>query len=189
MFSPVIGKDGNIYVQDFYSKLISLSPSGTLRWVYDQFRYIYFENVGQRCPAIGSDGTIYINGCGLHAVDPSNGSRKWVAYDVLSAKASPSIGPDGTIYAVFSQDLVVAINPDGSEKWHNSFTYEWEMSFSSRQSTIMALFILPLRPDMKGRLILISMHLILMTGQLDGNTKLKVKDLSELLLLLTRMVI
>lgn len=131
LFSPVIGKDGNIYVQDFYSKLISLSPSGTLRWVYDQFRYIYFENVGQRCPAIGSDGTIYINGCGLHAVDPSNGSRKWVAYDVLSAKASPSIGPDGTIYAVFSQDLVVAINPDGSEKWHNSFTYEWEMSFSS----------------------------------------------------------
>lgn len=131
LFSPVIGNDGNIYVQDFYSKLISINTSGTLRWIYDQFKYYYFENVGQRSPAIGSDGTIYINGCGLHAVDPSNGSGKWVAYDVLSAKASPSIAADGTIYAVFSQDLVVAVNPDGSEKWHNSFTYEWEMSFSS----------------------------------------------------------
>lgn len=131
LFSPVIGNDGNIYVQDFYNKLYSINSSGNLRWSYDQFRYSYFENVGQRCPAVGSDGTIYVAGCGLHAVDPVNGSQKWVAYDVLSAKASPSIGPDGTIYAVFSQDLVVAVNPDGSEKWHNSFTYEWEMSFAS----------------------------------------------------------
>lgn len=131
LFSPVIGTDGNIYIQDFYSKLFSLNPSGIIRWSYDQFRYNYFENVGQRCPAIGSDGTVYIAGCGLHAVDPASGSRKWVAYEVLSAKASPSIGPDGTIYAVFSQDLVVAVNPDGTEKWNNSFTYAWEMSFAS----------------------------------------------------------
>lgn len=131
LFSPVIGNDGNIYVQDFYSKLFSLNPSGILRWSYDQFRYNYFENVGQRCPAIGSDGTIYIAGCGLHAIDPVTGSRKWVAYDILSAKASPSIGPDGTIYAVFSQDMVVAVNPDGTEKWNTSFTFPWEMSFAS----------------------------------------------------------
>ncbi len=130
-FSPVIGNDGNIYVQDFYSKLYSFSSSGMLRWSYDQFSHNHFENVGQRCPAIGSDGTIYLAGRGLHAIDPVNGNCKWIANDLLSAKASPSIGPDGTIYAVFSQDLVVAMHPDGSEKWSNSFTYPWEMSFTS----------------------------------------------------------
>lgn len=131
LFSPVIGNDGNIYVQDFYNKLYSFTPEGALRWTYDQFRYSYYENVGQRCPAIGSDGTIYIAGCGLHAVNPVDGSRKWVAYEPLSAKASPSIGPDGTIYTVFSQDSVVAVTPGGTEKWSNSFTYPWEMSFAT----------------------------------------------------------
>ncbi|MCU0460261.1 MAG: PQQ-binding-like beta-propeller repeat protein [Bacteroidales bacterium] len=131
LFSPVIGNDGNIYVQDFYSKLYSFTPAGALRWIYDQFRHNYSENIGQRCPAIGSDGTIYVAGCGLHAVNPVDGSRKWVAYEPLSAKASPSVGPDGTIYAVFSQDSVVAVTPGGTAKWSNSFTYPWEMSFAT----------------------------------------------------------
>jgi outer membrane protein assembly factor BamB len=130
LFSPVIGDDGNIYIQDFHNRLFSFTPAGMLRWTYDQFTHSQFENVGQRSPAIGSDGTVYIAGCGLHAVDPIDGSRKWIVLDGYSAKASPSIGPDGTIYAVFSQDLVVAVNADGTEKWRNSFTFEWEMSFA-----------------------------------------------------------
>ena len=64
LFSPVIGNDGNIYVQDFYNKLLSFNPGGSLRWIYDQFLYIQFENVGQRCPAVGPDGTIYIRRIG-----------------------------------------------------------------------------------------------------------------------------
>lgn len=131
LFSPVIGGDGNLYVQDFYNKVLSFSPAGILRWTYSQFLYDHFENVGQRCPAVGSDGTIYIGGCGLHALDPSTGTRKWAFMEGSRVKAPPSIAADGTVYVVFSQDLIVAVNPDGSEKWRNSFTNPWEMSFTA----------------------------------------------------------
>lgn len=131
LFSPVIGNDGNIYVQDFYNHLLSFSAAGDIRWTYNQFQYNQFDNVGQRCPAIGSDGTIYIGGCGLHALDSSTGTRKWIFMEGGRVKAPPAIGTDGTIYIVFGQDLLVAVNPDGSEKWRNSFTYPWEMSFTA----------------------------------------------------------
>ena len=131
LFSPVIGNDGSILVQDFYNKLLSFNSTGSLKWSYDQFLYIQFENVGQRCPAIGLDGTIYIGGSGLHAIDPANGSRKWIFSDGARVKSSPSIGADGTIYVLLRGSDLLAVNPDGTEKWRNKFLDVWEMSFSS----------------------------------------------------------
>ncbi len=131
LYSPVIGDDNNIYIQDFYDKVMSFTPAGVLRWSYSNYPTVNIQNVGQRCPAIGADGTVYVSSDGLYALDPLNGNLKWVFMQKSSTKASPSVGPDGTIYAVFSQDLVTAINPDGSEKWNVSFTYPWEMSFST----------------------------------------------------------
>jgi outer membrane protein assembly factor BamB len=130
LYSPVIGEDGNIYIQDFYDRMMSVTPNGVFRWSYSNYPTPNIQNVGQRCPAIGADGTVYVASDGLYALNPLNGSLKWVFMQTSSTKASPSIGADGTIYVVFSQDLLVAVNPDGTEKWHNSFTYPWEMSFS-----------------------------------------------------------
>jgi hypothetical protein len=131
LYSPAIGEDGNIYIQDVYDKVVSITPDGAFRWSYSNYPTPNTQNVGQRCPAIGTDGTVYVASDGLYALNPLNGSLKWVFMQRSSTKASPSIGADGTIYVVFSQDLLVAVNPDGTEKWHNSFTYPWEMSFTS----------------------------------------------------------
>jgi len=131
LFSPVIGEDGNIYVQDFYNQVLSFSPSGNPGWTYSQFLTHDFENVGQRCPAIGSDGTIYIGGCGLHALDPVTGTRKWVFSEGATVRSSPSVGSDGTIYIVLRGSDLTAVKADGTQKWQNKFTDPSEMTFTS----------------------------------------------------------
>ncbi|WP_035076515.1 PQQ-binding-like beta-propeller repeat protein, partial [Maridesulfovibrio zosterae] len=52
------------------------------------------------CPAIGSDGTIYIGASytkSLHAINP-DGSTKWSFLTGGFVQSSPAIGSDGTIY-------------------------------------------------------------------------------------------
>jgi len=67
-------------------------------------------------PAIGSDGTIYLNTYNyLYAFNP-NGSEKWEYITGTHGSSSPAIGSDGTVY-VGAGDGLYAINPDGSSKW------------------------------------------------------------------------
>ncbi len=98
----------------------ALAADGTLKWKFDTGGKVTTS------PAIGADGTIYVNSAGnLYALNP-DGTQKWVYERGASYDSSPAIGADGTIYVglqdekVFNPNLC-AVNPDGSKKWDLSF--------------------------------------------------------------------
>ena len=134
-FSPAIGPDGTIYVQDKKSIVYALSPAGGLRWRFDEFAVTNFPlyPVGQKVPAIGADGTVYIVADGLYALDPATGDSLWHfnPNSWQSCRQSPVIGADGTIYLTIHQNDFYAVNPDGSEKWHVQFDHDSEQSYTS----------------------------------------------------------
>jgi len=134
-YSPVIGTNGSIFVQDYENTLYAFSPSGDLLWTFDDFDYpmhpIY--PVGQRVPAIAADGTVYAVADGLYAINPATGERLWRFNPLYgkSCRQPPVIGADGTIYVTIHQHDFYAVNPDGREKWHAQFDHDYEMSFTS----------------------------------------------------------
>jgi len=76
-------------------------------------------------PALARDGTIYVGGDRLRALNPQDGSIKW-EYDIqttTSIAAAPAVGPDGTVYvctrpgAIDDYSKILAIHPDGTTKW------------------------------------------------------------------------
>gem|GEM_PF-3003443 len=70
----------------------------------------------ESCPAIGTDGTIYVSSWSyLHAVSPE-GEELWRC-TLFPGDSSPTIGPDGTIFVTGQDRSVFAVNPDGSLKW------------------------------------------------------------------------
>ncbi len=111
------GRDGTIYV-DAHDRhcLKAITPQGEIKW----------EAGGgasyMNSPAVGSDGTIYINGLQAFHHD---GSLKW-SFDAHSefsesADSSPAIGADGTIYVGYRNFRgpahLYAVRPDGHLKW------------------------------------------------------------------------
>ncbi|MDZ7370466.1 MAG: PQQ-binding-like beta-propeller repeat protein [candidate division KSB1 bacterium] len=135
-YSPVIGNDGVIYVQDWHFVLYTISPDGRLLWKFNQFvtQPIYYDQ-GQRMPAVAADGTIYLPADGLYALEPTTGRLKWRFYPFgewqpsQTCRQSPVIGADGTIYITIHQDDFFAVNPDGSLKWHAKFDFPEEQTF------------------------------------------------------------
>jgi len=80
-------------------------------------------------PAVGPDGTIYVNTSNgkLHAVDPG-GTLKWAVQAGLGGgNIGPvAVSPDGTTYVAglvtvgpgaITTEAVFAFNPDGTQKW------------------------------------------------------------------------
>jgi outer membrane protein assembly factor BamB len=109
--SPCIGDDGTIYVVSFDEYLHAVYPNGTMKWKT-------FCGAGTS-PTIGWDGTIYCGGYDLYAINPENGSVKWV-YDAPGTieGATPCSSIDGTIYlGTWEGGYLIAVNPDGTEKW------------------------------------------------------------------------
>ena len=116
--SPAIEDDGTVYIPCWDGYLYAIFPNGTMRWK---------SGIGWgsgHTPSIAKDGTIYIGGDELYAIYP-NGTRKW-AYDpgqyLDVTSVSHAISADGTIYIGVSMDTgyggdIIAINPDGTEKW------------------------------------------------------------------------
>ena len=111
MASPSIADDGTIYIVSLDEFLYAIRPNGTLKWK---------TNVGSgTSPTIGQDGTIYCGGYGLYAINPINGSVKWI-FDVQGTieGGTPCNSVDGTIYLGTSTGGdIIAVNPDGTEKW------------------------------------------------------------------------
>ena len=115
---PAIAVDGTIYCDSWDGYLYALYPNGTLRWKTGGY-------LAGTTPVIGSDGTIYVGNEQLTAIYPGNGSVKW-SCDLGPGRtirgSSPAISADGTIYfgtwiGDYSGGEIIAVNPDGTERW------------------------------------------------------------------------
>ena len=118
--SPAVAPNGTIYA-GIDGKIYSFTASGTVNWS---------ATVGDPRqsggPALGFDGTIYINGSienGYNRIWAfrTDGSQKW-NHDLLNPAfwplAPPTVGPDGTIYTVGQG--IEALNPaTGVRKWYS----------------------------------------------------------------------
>jgi len=129
--SPCVGDDGTIYCVSRDGYLYAVYPNGTMKWQ----TYVHAGT----SPTIGKDGTIYAGWKELYAVDPVNGSVKWI-FDPDEGRsieeATPCNSLDGTIY--FGTHIsystqpdggeLIAVNPDGTECWRLMIATDWIMS-------------------------------------------------------------
>jgi len=126
--SASIAEDGTVYIGSFDDHLYAIHPNnGTLKWKC-KFPYGSESN-----PSIASDGTIYFGSYKqFHAVYP-NGTKRWsfdIGSDTEISWSCPAISADGTIYigtqiSSVSGGDIIAINPDGTEKWRKRIANDW----------------------------------------------------------------
>ena len=123
--SPCIADDGTIYVVSLDDYLHAVNPDGTLKWK---------TNVGAgTSPTIGQDGTIYAGYSKLYALNPIDGSVKWIfnpGSDRCIRGATPCNSVDGTIYfgtwiGESGGGEIIAINSNGVEKWRKKIANDW----------------------------------------------------------------
>jgi outer membrane protein assembly factor BamB len=137
--SPTIGPDGTIYAMGGMGRLSAISPDGQVQWTVQTGPTL------KSSPALGQDGTVYVasmNGKVYAVAPPSDGSSehgsvKWTfrfaefpgkgppvvshsppaGADGFGTGASPTIGPDGTIYIGANNSNFYAISPEGQLEW------------------------------------------------------------------------
>jgi hypothetical protein len=117
--SPVIGRDGTIYVADG-TTLHAVTSGGDAKWSFTAPATIW------GAPAVDATDTVYIvsskaNGAQGTLIAVANGAQRWSA-DVASPgfSGSPAIAPDGTIY-VAGFAALQAFTSLGEEKWSTSY--------------------------------------------------------------------
>ncbi len=72
--------------------------------------------------ALDQDGHVYISGSFAYVkIDPADGTQEWLL-ETTGQPGAPAIGPDGTSYLHVTPNTLLAINPDGSEKWNLPLT-------------------------------------------------------------------
>jgi outer membrane protein assembly factor BamB len=118
--SVSIGSDGTVY--SAANNLVALHSDGTEKWIDKSV--LGFGSA----PTIAADGTIYFTveyfvgntntlAYALRAENP-DGTAKWtLGSDTGPTYGLPTIGADGTLYAVGPSNGVYALNPDLSQKW------------------------------------------------------------------------
>ena len=111
--APCIAEDGTIYCVSLSNYLYAIYPNGTMKWKTD---------VGAgTSPTIGQDGTVYAGYDHLYAINPINGSVKWIFNPGPGRTirgATPCNSVDGTIYfGTFNGGELIAVNSDGIEQW------------------------------------------------------------------------
>jgi outer membrane protein assembly factor BamB len=129
---PSIAVDGTIYIGSVDKHLHAIYPNGTMRWKH------YVGDEISTNPSLGEDGTIYCGGNKFWAINP-NGTRKWtfnMGNDRHVDSSSPAISSDGTIY--FGTNIgdgdggeIIAVNPDGTERWREKIAGYWVESSPS----------------------------------------------------------
>src|SRR5207237_407993 len=95
--SPALARDGTVYVPSMNGKLYAVSApvagtSGAIKWT---FRFA--EYPGQGTPVVSHS--------------PPAGA------DGIGSGASPTVGPDGTIYIGANNSNFYAVSPDGHLEW------------------------------------------------------------------------
>ena len=95
-YAPAIGADHTIYLgfrdDSLTAYLDAMTPDGKIKW---KFSDPESGRVSWR-PATSAEGTIFLSGDGLWALNP-NGTLKWKYEHQVG---SPVLGADGTIYAI-----------------------------------------------------------------------------------------
>lgn len=127
--APVVTPDGKILIAVQLTQcntgmitgdeLVELSAEGDVLWSYNINHGASPVDIGLSTPAVGTDGTIFIAGDSLYALNP-DGKLKWHALGTYNEmmRNSPVIGSDGTVYFVSHNVPLTAFNPaDGSVKW------------------------------------------------------------------------
>jgi hypothetical protein len=108
--SPIIGKSGTTYVSDGVRSLHAISPQGQIQWQTNLGKLAYGGN--PTAPAIDAGGRIYY--CvsnSVWALNPQGqvlwhvASSESIPPDTELANTSPTIGPDGTLYAAIGRTL------------------------------------------------------------------------------------
>jgi len=135
--SPTVGPDGTIYIANAMGQLFAVAATGSIKWMAQTGATL------KSAPALGSDGTVYhaTSDGKMYAVSPQ-GQVKW-SFDfgahlgptpLLTAEssgpggggggasgigsgASPTVGPDGTVYIGANNSNMYAVAPDGSLRW------------------------------------------------------------------------
>jgi outer membrane protein assembly factor BamB len=116
--SPAVSEDANLYVGSEDGRLYALGPDGSELWQFEPNGTGAIGSPIFASPAIAADGTIYIGGLydpNLNALDPNDGSVKWVCNFASGGWpfASPVVAADGTIYQVLMYDPnLYAIEPN-----------------------------------------------------------------------------
>jgi large repetitive protein len=134
MASPTVGPDGTIYVANSAGLLHAVSPQGQVRWTAQTGATI------KAAPALGADGTLYHATAEgkMYAISPQ-GQLRWTfdfgehlgptplvvnsnatgagGANGTGSAASPTIGPEGTVYIGANNSNMYAVAPEGTLKW------------------------------------------------------------------------
>jgi outer membrane protein assembly factor BamB len=110
--SPVLGRDGTIYVGADQGGLHAIAPDGALRW-----RSSIRAPVRAR-PAVGSDGVIVVGSYDgtLYAVEPDGGIR-WRLPTGAVIHAPATIDPAGRIFVGGRDERLYALDLEGHVFW------------------------------------------------------------------------
>lgn len=107
--APVVGSDGTLYCAT-ESGIYALDRTGKRVWTYNTAG-------GLGTLALGSDGTIYgTTYRNLIALKP-DGSLKWNYTSKEGFYSSPSVSPDGTVYAITTKGNLVSVSNQGIAQW------------------------------------------------------------------------
>lgn len=107
--SPSLGPDGSIYLGAENRRLLAIDKQGQKKWEVSL-------PGAPGTAAIGADGTIYINGYGIHALSPA-GLLLW-SYSIPEKTADPIIGEHGIIVAGAQNGRLYLIDPEGKKIRH-----------------------------------------------------------------------
>ncbi|MCK4998958.1 MAG: PQQ-binding-like beta-propeller repeat protein, partial [Anaerohalosphaera sp.] len=122
--SPTVGPDGTVYFGTRNGRLHAVDKNGSARWTHSTDAMIFAT------PAVDTDGNVFVGSQnGSVYAFASDGSDLWSFATQGPGQlpgavlASPSIGPDGTVYIGGLYDpTLYALNPNnGTIKWTASF--------------------------------------------------------------------
>jgi outer membrane protein assembly factor BamB len=137
--NPALGSDGTIFVgtdlanfQNGTDTFYAIDPSNTVDGETDWSFPLGSADFSSA--AIAADGTVYVGAQTgkLYAFNPADGSRPWTFDAPGIIEGGVAVGDNGTIYFAAGRETVLALSPDGTEKWRFYVDPEGDISLTAR---------------------------------------------------------